>query len=362
MDLSSDCSFRPTTEDREAFDAHKKTPFLGLSGSGWGLKQLQHCYLDFKPDLEALQLLRSQDLLPEDSVIAQHLQRDLSHDWQKILRLCANNQKLSPLDHGLGKLASLPWSEYSYHSSSSLELQSSPPIFQSPPDPSPEQRQKTQRAAESAQTPTRSPDTSIWTSPSRLPLTPLAAHSTSKLSPFQRQEKSDISLYRQGSPPSSPPEMTSLFADIASPPKFALAEQRKDLRLRSQSIASSEMDLDEGASQSSYAHGSADLGPQPKLPTHERDKSSLPNPGLVPYSNSSSSRGDHSSPSADSNASLASGYNLDLKPVSEESKPESDVEHVARLLMEVVMSGILPAASSLKGSNPGRWKIRDEIG
>ena len=368
MQILTECSFRPTTEDQEAFNAHKKTPFLGLSGSAWDLKQLQHCYIDFKPGLEALQLLKSQNLLTADSVISQHLLRHLSHDWMGILKSCADDhaqQPLSPLDHGLGKLASLPWSEHSYHSSSSPELQSSSPINQTPSNPSPEQQGKIQRTSEYAQTPTRSPGSSMCISPSALPLSPGAAcspSSTYNQSPAQRQGKGGVSVYQQSHPPSSPPEMTTPFTGMLSPPRFALSQEHKNLRARSQSIASSEMDLDESASQSGYAQGSADWDPQPTLPVIKQDKSSLPNTKLVPYSSSSSSIGHHSSPSADSNSSLASGYNLGLEPVPQENKPESDVEHVARLLMEVVMNGMVAAASSPKGSNAGRWKFKEKIG
>ena len=367
MQLSSECSFRPTTEDLGTFNAHKKTPFLGVSGSGWGLKQLQHCHIDFKPGLEALQLLKYQDLLAEESVIAQNLRLELSHDWQGILRSFADDhaQQPSSLDGGLGKLASLPWSEHSYHSSSSRKLQSSSPINQLPYSPSPEQQRKTQMAAEYASTPTRSPGSSMCLSPSTLLSYPGAAFSTSptsNLSPAQRQGNGGVSVYQQCLPPSSPPEVTTPFTDMLSPPKFALSQHHKNLRMRSHSIASSEMDLDASASQSGYAQGSADWEPQPTLPVFKRDKSAFSNTKLVPYSSSSSSSGHHSSPSADSNASLASGYNLALEPVPKENKPESDVEHVARLFMEVVMNGVMAAALSTKGNSPGRWKFRHKIG
>ncbi len=75
-----------------------------------GVKQLQHCRIDFKSDLEALQLLKFQNLVSKNSVIAGHLRHHLSNDWHASLRSFAadhTRQPLSSLDRGLGRLASL---------------------------------------------------------------------------------------------------------------------------------------------------------------------------------------------------------------------------------------------------------------
>ena len=70
------------------FTGHKKTPSPGISGSNWSLKQLQHSYVHFKSDLRALQLLKIQKLVPENSMFADYLQKNLSADWQEILKSC----------------------------------------------------------------------------------------------------------------------------------------------------------------------------------------------------------------------------------------------------------------------------------
>ena len=131
------------------------------------------------------------------------------------------------------------------------------------------------------------------------------------------------------------------------------------------------MNLDESESRSEDAQGSLNWNPQPKLPSHTQmperrdrgsehaDKAPSSRAKLVPYPDSSST-GQHS-PSADSNIFVSSRYNSGLDPVHEEDKPESEVEHVARLFMKVVTNAIMAAASSAKGSSPGQWDIIDNI-
>ena len=369
MQLPSEIIFKPTREDLDAFNGHKKTISLGTSGSSWGLKQLQHSYVHFKSNLEALQLLKIQNLVPENSIIADHFQKNLSADWQEILKSCmaGNTQhSFSPLDCALGELASLARSEGSYHSSSSVEPQSSPPINRSPFETSLEYERKTQRALEPTQTPSRSPGSSIWSSPPKLPSSPLARYSTSDLSPPQRKATS-----QQSSHPASSSRMITPSTDMASAPRFALLEQPTQPRMLSDSTASLEMDLDKSESQSGDAHGSLDWNHQPKLPSHtqmperrdreyeQADKAPSSSTKLVPYPNSSSTG--QSSPSANSNISVSSRYNFGLDPVHEEDKPEPEVEYVARLFMKVVMNAIMVAASSAKGSSPGQWVISHDI-
>ena len=370
MQLPSEISFKPTREDLDAFNGHKKTPSLGISGSNWGLKQLQHSHIYFKSNFEALQLLKIQNVVPENSIIADHLRQNLSADWQEILKACEaghTQHSFSPLDHALGELASLARSEGSYHSSSSVEPQSSPPINRSPFETSLEHEQKTQTAPESTQTPIRSPGSSIWSSPSKLPSSPLARYSTSDLSPPRRQ-----AISQQSPHPASSSRMTMPSIGMASAPGFALLEQPKHSRMRSDSTASLEMDLDESESRSGDAQGSLDWNPQPKLPSHtqmperrdresgQEDKAPSSRTKLVPYPNSSSTG--QNSPSANSNVSVSSRYNLGLDPIHEEDKPELDVEHVARLFMEVVINAIMAAASSAKGSSSRQWGISYLIG
>ena len=370
MQLPSEIIFKPTREDLDAFNGHKKTPSLGTSGSNWGLKQLQHSCVHFKSNLEARQLLKIQNLVPETSIVADHLQKILSTDWQEILKLCKagyTQHSFSPLDCALGELASLARSEGSYHSSSSVERQSSQPSNRSPFETSLEHERKTQGALESAQTPSRSPGSSTWSSPSKLPSSPLARYSTSGLSPPRRQ-----AISQQSPHPASSSRMTTPSTDMASAPGFAMLEQPKQPHRLSDSTASLEMDLDESESQSGDAQSSLDWNPQPKLPSHtqmserrdreneQEDKAPSSRAKLVPYSNSSSTG--QNSPSANSNISVSSHYNHGLDPVHEEDKPELDVEHVARLFMKVVMDAIMAAASSAKGSNPGQWDIWHRIG
>ena len=370
MQLPSEIIFKPTREDLDAFNGHKKTPSLGTSGSNWGLKQLQHSFVHFKSNLEALQLLKIQDLVPENSIIADHLQKTLSADWQGVLKSCEagyTQHSFSPLDCALGGLASLARNEGSYHSSSSIEPHASPPTNRSPFETSLEHERKTQGALEPTQTPSRSPSSSIWSSPSKLPSSPLARYSTSDLSPPRRQATS-----QQSSHPASFSRMITPSTDMASAPRFALLEQPTQPRMLSDSTASLEMDLDESESQSGDAHGFLDWSPQPKLPSHtqmperrdreyeQADKPPFSRTKLVPYPNSSSTG--QSSPSANSNISVSSRYNLGLDPVHEEDKPELDVEYVARLFMNVVMDAIMAAASSAKGIYPGQWDISHRIG
>ena len=365
MQLPSEISFKPTTEDLDAFNGHKKTPSLGTSGSNWGLKQLQHSHVNFKSNLEALQLLKIQNVVPENSIIADHLRQNLSADWQEILKSCeagSTQHPFSPLDYALGELASLARSEGSYHSSSSIEPQSSPPINRSPFETTLEHKRKTQRALEPTQTPSRSPGSSFWSSPPKLPSSPLARYSTSDLSPPQRQAISQQSPY-----PASSSRMTTPSTDMASAPRFALLEQPKQPRMLSDSTASLEMDLDESESRSGDAQGSLDWNPQPKLPSHtqmperrdrayeQADKAPSSRTKLVPYPNSSSTG--QSSPSTNSNISISSRYNFGLDPVQEEDKPEPEVEYVARLFIKVIMNAIMAAASSARGSSPGQWDI-----
>ena len=369
MQLPSEIIFEPTREDLDAFNGHMKTPSLGISGSNWGLKQLQHSYVRFKSNLEALQLLKTQNLVPENSIIADQLQKILSTDWQEILKSCEagyTQHSFSPLDCALGELASVARSEGSYHSSSSVVPHSSPPINRPPFETSLEQERRTQRAPESAQTPSRSPGSSIWSSPTRLPSSPLARYSTSGLSPPRRQAISPQSPH-----PASSSRMTTSSTDMTSAPRFALLEQPKQPRRLSDSTASLEMDLDESESQSSDAQGSLDWIPQPKLPSptqmpegrdresEQADKAPSSRAKLVPYSNSSSTG--QNSPSANSNISVSSRYNLGLDPVHEEDKPEPEVEYVARLFMNEVTNVIIAAASSAKGSRPGQWEIKQYI-
>ena len=369
MQLPSEIIFKPTREDLDAFNGHKKTPSLGTSGSNWGLKQLQHSYVHFKSNLEALQLLKIQNLVPDNSIIADQLQNILSTDWQEILKSCEagyTQHFFSPLDHALGELASLARNECSYHSSSSIVPQSSPPINRSPFETPLEHERKTQRAPKSVQTPSHSPSSSIWSSPTRLPSSPLARYSTSGLSPPRRQ-----AISQQSPHPASSSRMTTSSTNITSAPRFAMLEQPKQPRRLSDSTASLEMDLDESESRSSDAQGSLDWIPQPKLPSHtpmperrdreseQADKAPSSRAKLVPYSNSSSTG--QNSPSANSNISVSSRYNLGLDPVREEDKPELDVEYVARLFMNVVMDAIMAAASSANGSSPGEWEIKQYI-
>ena len=369
MQLPSEISFKPTREDLDAFNAHKKTPSLGTSGSNWGLEQLQHSHVHFKSNLEALQLLKIQNVVPENSIIANHLRQNLSADWQEILKSCEagyTQHSFSQLDCALGELASLARSEGSYHSSSSIEPQSSPPINKSPFETSLEHETKTQRALESTQTPSRSPGSSIWSSPPKLPSSPLARYSTSNLSPPQRQ-----AISKQSSHPAPSSRETTSYTDMTSAPRFALLEEPEQPRMLSDSTASLEMDLDESESRSEDAQGLLNWSPQPKLPSHtqmperrdreseQANKAPSSRAKLVPYSSSSSTG--QISPSANSNISISSRYNLGLDPVHEEDKPEREVEHVARLFMKVVMNAIMAAASSAKGSSPGQWDIIHRI-
>ena len=369
MQLPSEISFKPTREDLDAFNARKKTPSLGTSGSNWGLKQLQHCHVHFKSNFEAIQLLKIQDVVPENSIIANHLRQNLSADWQKILKsneAGSTQHSFSQLDYALGELASLAQSEGSYHSSSSVEPQSSPPINRSPFETSIEYAQKPQGALESAQTPSRSPASSIWSSPPKLPSSPLARYSTSNLSPPGRQATSELS-----SPPAPSSRVATHSTDMASAPRFALLEQPEQPRMLSDSTASLEMDLDESESRSEDAQGSLDWNPHPKLPSHtqmserrdreskQADKASISRAKLVPYSSSSSTG--QNSPSANSNITKITRYNLGLDPVHGEDKPEKEVEHVARLFMNVVMNAIMTAASSAKGNSPRQWDIIHRI-
>lgn len=73
MQLPSEISFKPTGQDLDAFNGRKKTTSLRTSGSSWGLKQLQHSHVHFKSSLEALQLLKIQNVVPDNSIIANHL-------------------------------------------------------------------------------------------------------------------------------------------------------------------------------------------------------------------------------------------------------------------------------------------------
>ena len=369
MQLPSEISFKPTREDLDAFNGHKKTPSLGTSGSNWGLKQLQHSHVHFKSNLEALQLLKIQNVVPENSIIANHLRQHLSADWQEVLKSCEagyNRHSFSPLDCALGGLASLARSEGSYHSSSSVEPRSSPPIYRPPFGTSLEHERETQRALDPTQTPSRSPGSSIWSSPPKLPSSPLARYSTSNLSPPQRQAISE-----QSSHPVPFSMVTTPATDMASAPRFALLERPKQPRMLSESTASSEMDLDESESRSEAFQGFLNWNLQPKLPSHtqtperrdreseQADKALSSRAKLVPYSDSSSTG--HNSPSADSNISVSRRFNFGLDPVHEEDKPESDVEHVARLFMKVITNAIIAAASSTRGIRPGQWEIIDQI-
>lgn len=363
MPAPSEGLYCPPTPAPHAFSAHGKTPSLGLSGSSWGLKQIQHCYINFKSDLEAIQLIVSPDLVPDNSIIAAHLRQTLSREWLDILKSCETNsgqQPLSTLDRSLGELASLKWSEHSYHSSSSLELKSSPPIDQSPSNPSLEEQRKTQ-------TPTHSPESSMRTSPSPLSSSPLARYSTSHLLPAQSQEENNLSIEQRNFPSSTPPETTRSFVGIGSPPRLALSSKPGDLRIRSHSTSSAETDLDETASQAGNAQGHADWSPQPELPRHRpivqqhEVKTSPLQPRLVPYSSSSPLVEHRSSPSAHSNASLASRHNLGLDPVPEEDRDERSVECVTRLFIGVIIDSIRAAASAPTRSNPKGWIIRDQV-
>ena len=65
------------------------------------------------------QLLKIQNVVPENSIIADHLRQNLSADWQEILKSCEADyiqHSFSPLDYALGELASLARSEGLYHS------------------------------------------------------------------------------------------------------------------------------------------------------------------------------------------------------------------------------------------------------
>ena len=375
MQLPAEISFKPTREDLDAFNARKKTPSLGTSGSNWGLKQLQHCHVHFKSNFEAVQLLKMQDVVPENSTIANHLRQDLSADWQEILKSCESGRthhSFSQLDYALGELASLVRSEGSYHSSSSIELQSSPPSNRSPFETSLESVRETPRPLELTQTPSRSPGSSSWSSPPRLLSSPLARYSTSNLSPPRRQ-----AISQQSSHPAPSFRIITPSTHTASAPRFALLEEPEQPRMLSDTTASLETDLDENESRSGDAHGSLDWNPQPKLPSHtqmperperpeRRDQESeLPNKAsitrakLVPYSSSSSTG--QNSPSANSNISVSRRYNFGLDPVHGEDKHEKEVEHVARLFMKVVMNAIMTAASSAKGSSPEQWDIVHRI-
>lgn len=370
MQFPSEINFKPTREDLDAFNGHKKTPSLGTSGSNWGLKQLQYSHVHFKSNLEALQLLKIQKVVPENSIIANHLRRNLSAYWQEILKSCeagSTQHSFSPLDYALGELASLARSEDLYHSSSSVEPQSSPPINRSPFETSIEHEINTQRALESAQTPSRSPSSSIWSSPSKLPSSPLARYSTSDLSPPRRQ-----AISQQSPHPASSSKMTPPSTYMASARRFAPPEQPQQPRMQSVRTPGWEIDLDERRSRTDDAQGSLDWNSQPKMPSHaqmperrdgeseQADKAPSSRTKLVPYPESSSTGKD--SPSVNSSVSVSSRYNLGLDPVHEENKPEPDVEHVARLFMKVVMNAIMAAASSVKGSSPGKWGISYRIG
>ena len=363
MQLPSEISFKPTKEDLNAFNGHKKLPSLGTSGSSWGFKQLQHSYVHFKSNFEALQLLKVQNVLPVNSIIDDTLRQNLSADWQEILKSCqaGNSQhSLSQLDCALGQLASLARSDGSYHSSSSVEPQSSPPLNSLPFEASLEHERKTQKVLGSVPTPSRSPGSSDWSSPPKLPSSPLARFSTSDLSPPRRQAISQQSLYS-----GSPPRRMTPSTDMASAPRSALMEHPRQPRTLSDSTAGLEMDLDECESQSGDSQGSLDRSSQLKLPSHKQmperldresdqaDKAPSSRAKLVPYSSSSSTG--QTSPSANSNISVSSRYNLGLDPVHQEDKPEVDVEYVARLFMNVVMDAIMAAASSAKGSGPEQW-------
>ena len=66
------------------------------------------------------QLLRIQNVVPEDSIIADHLRQNLSADWQELLKSWEagyTQHSFFPLDYALGELASLVRSKDSYHSS-----------------------------------------------------------------------------------------------------------------------------------------------------------------------------------------------------------------------------------------------------
>lgn len=122
-----------------------------------------------------------------------------------------------------------------------------------------------------------------------------------KLSPARRQGKNDFSVYQQNPPP-NPSRDNNAHHIYSFAFKYSLLEQPGDLRMVSHSRASSEVDLDESASQLDYAQGSADWGPQPKLPTHkpipergnlggkQTDRPSLSCPKPVPYSKQNSAR------------------------------------------------------------------------
>ena len=144
-------------------------------------------------------------------------------------------------------------------------------------------------------------------------------------------------------------------------------EQPKQPRTPSDSTAGLEMDLDASESQSGDSEGSLDWDSPLKLPRHkpmpERLDRGSEKADKAPSSGySSSPSAGQKSPSANSNISASSRYNFRLIPVPEEDKPELDVDHVARLFMDVVMDAIMAVAPSAKGSNPRNWEISNDIG
>lgn len=214
-----------------------------------------------------------------------------------------------------------------------------------------------------------SPGSLASSSPTTLQLSPLKEYSTAHGEPIKLDAKHTSSTQSRHFPSAAALGKAARTLDFASAPKHSESGQYQESHPAGPSD-SDELNTgtDKGTSHSEDSNDdNPDWDSRPLLPTRQpkigQPKTKDQDTEDAPRLESDFALSSNDPPSVGQTAhytsevELSRRYNLTMEPVPEEIKPENHVEEVALDYIDVIICGVIAAASAKKE----RWKIRYQV-